>query len=128
MSKNLLVADIGTQSLRVSIITPQGDTLAFDQEKYEVPYFSPQNDFAEQDVDFYIDTLCQATRKLREEDPSAFETIGGMVIDDFRDSSVILDKEKKRSVRRFYGWTTVLPHFTERTSGFGRRCSSASSA
>lgn len=54
--ENRLVIDVGTQSLRASVINRKGETLAFSQQKYPVAYNSPANGFAEQDADFYLDT------------------------------------------------------------------------
>ena len=55
MKEHLLVVDIGTQSLRASIIDKSGDTLIFSQQKYEEPFFSPQEGFAEQYPEYYIE-------------------------------------------------------------------------
>ena len=51
MKEHLLVVDIGTQSLRASIIDKDGNTIVFSQKKYETPYFSVKEGFAEQDAD-----------------------------------------------------------------------------
>lgn len=95
MKENLLIIDMGTQSLRASIVDKLGNTLSFVQEHYDVPYMSPIEGYAEQQVDYYLEILCVATNKLKAKNAEAFDTISGMVIDDFRDSSVILDENKK---------------------------------
>lgn len=95
MNDHLLVIDIGTQSLRTSIVNKKGEILHFEKEIYEEPYVSPQTGFAEQRIDYYIERLCATTKRIRETDPELFDTVSGMVIDDFRDSSIILDKDKK---------------------------------
>ena len=95
MKENFLVIDIGTQSLRASIVDKKGDILLFSQQKYEVAYNSPEEGFAEQDVDYYIQKLCDATNDLKNKDEELFSTILGMDVVDFRDSSIILDKDKK---------------------------------
>ena len=44
--ENRLVIDVGTQSLRASVINRKGETLAFSQQKYPVAYNSPASGFA----------------------------------------------------------------------------------
>ena len=61
--ENRLVIDVGTQSLRASVINRKGETLAFSQQKYPVAYNSPASGFAEQDADFRF--LGFSTRKFR---------------------------------------------------------------
>lgn len=95
MSTLVLVVDIGTQSLRASLVDSEKGILLFEQEKYERPYFSAKKDYAEQDPDFYLDTLCEATRKLRRRDGALFSKAEAMVVVDFRDTAVLLDREKK---------------------------------
>jgi sugar (pentulose or hexulose) kinase len=95
MSSNLLVVDVGTQSLRTSIVTKTGEVVFFKQIKYVEPYLSSREGYAEQDIDFYPDELAKATALMKKEDPLVFASICGMVVVDFRDSSVILDANKK---------------------------------
>ena len=95
MKEHLLVVDIGTQSLRASIIDKDGNTIVFSQKKYETPYFSVKEGFAEQDADYYMDVLAEATTEIYEKEPEALNTISGMVMVSFRDSSLILDKDLK---------------------------------
>ena len=42
MNENFLVIDVGTQSLRASVVSSSGQILVFSRQKYEVPYFSPE--------------------------------------------------------------------------------------
>lgn len=95
MNHNMLVIDIGTQSLRASVVSSDGNVRLFKQIKYERPYLSPKEGYAEQSADFYIDKLCLATNGLKEESKELMESIEGMVVVDFRDSSVILDGSDK---------------------------------
>lgn len=95
MKNQILVIDIGTQSLRASIVSSKGEILSFSKRKYDVPYFSPQKGFAEQDVNFYLNELAKATRDIYDDHKEYLNSISGMIIDVFRDSSVILDEEKK---------------------------------
>lgn len=94
MDQYLLVIDIGTQSLRASVVDQEGHDLAFTQKKYEVPFLSPKKGYAEQDADYYVNTLCQATNEIYEKNPEALSKITGMVMVCFRDTSLILDEHK----------------------------------
>lgn len=95
MSKTVLVIDIGTQSLRASLVDSDKGILNYVQKKYEPPYFSVKKDYAEQDPDFYLKTLCQATKELSLKDPEGMSKASAMVVVAFRDTSVILDENKK---------------------------------
>jgi sugar (pentulose or hexulose) kinase len=95
MKNNMLVIDIGTQSLRASVVTKEGEILAFSQQKYEVPFQSPKDGYAEQDIEYYMDKMCKATNELVAANQDIFSDVEGMVVVSFRDSSVILDKNKK---------------------------------
>lgn len=95
MSENFLVIDVGTQSLRASVVSSSGQILVFSRQKYEVPYFSPEKGFAEQRVDFYLEEIIKATNDIDKRHPEYLKSVKGMVVDVFRDSSIILDEEKK---------------------------------
>lgn len=103
MKENILVIDIGTQSLRASIVNKKGDILAFSKQKYEPAYYSPSKGFAEQNVDFYVDELIKATNEIYQKDNEILSSISSMIMDCFRDSSVILDKDKK-PIRKAILW------------------------
>ena len=103
MKDKILVVDIGTQSLRASILNKQGEILAFSKQIYEPSYYSPKKGFAEQDADFYIDELCKATNEIYNKDNNILKDIDGMVMVSFRDSSVILD-ENKKPIRKAILW------------------------
>ena len=92
---NILVVDVGTQSLKASIISQNGEVLCFRQVRYEKPYLSPKEGYAEQNPDYYLDELCVATRALNEENPEQMASVKAMTLVDFRDSSVILDENGK---------------------------------
>lgn len=95
MKDKFLVVDIGTQSLRASIVSPKGEILAFSKRKYDVPYISPRKGFAEQNVDFYLEEMAKATSEIFTFHPQLKASLAGMIVDVFRDSSIILDKDKK---------------------------------
>lgn len=92
--ENRLVIDIGTQSLRAAVINRRGDTLAFSQKKYPSAYNSPSSGFAEQDADFYLEELCLATNDLEKNHPGLLSSILGRTMVPFRDTAVLLDKDK----------------------------------
>lgn len=95
MNHSLLVIDIGTQSLRASVVDDNGSILAFSQQKYDIPYFSKEKGYAEQYADYYMEMLCKATNDIYQKQPEVLKNISAMVLDCFRDSSVILDENKK---------------------------------
>ena len=95
MSYTTLVIDIGTQSLRASLVDSEKGILAYVQKKYEQPYFSVRKGYAEQEPDYYLTTLAQATNELKKDYPQIFEAVKAMVVVAFRDTSVILDESKK---------------------------------
>ena len=95
MKENILVIDIGTQSLRASVISKKGECLIFSKKEYDPPFVSPKKGFAEQNADLYIDKLCEATNEIYQKDKDILLSISGMVCICFRDSSVILDENKK---------------------------------
>lgn len=103
MNHNILVVDVGTQSLKASIISSDGGILQFHQVKYEKPYLSPKEGYAEQDPEYYLKKLCEATRILKDKSSQLMETVQAMTIVDFRDSSVILD-EKDKPIRNSILW------------------------
>ncbi len=95
MEHILLIVDMGTQSLRASLVSEERGILAFDKEAYEEPYFSVAKDFAEQHPDYYLEQLCKATNKLKAANEELFDKAEGMVLVSFRDTSVILDENKE---------------------------------
>lgn len=103
MKDNILVIDIGTQSLRASIVSPKGKILAFSKQRYDVPFVSPEKGFAEQDVNYYLIELCKATKEIHESHGDLLDGVGGMIVDVFRDSTVILD-ENKEPIRNAILW------------------------
>jgi len=95
MKKNILVFDVGTQSIRASVIDAKGTILSMAKDHYEIPFVSPKKGWAEQDPEFYVQEMAKVTQQIRKESPDCFATIAGIVCVDFRDSSVILDGDKK---------------------------------
>ena len=59
----LLAIDNGTQSIRAMVFDPDGELIA--KSKIEIePYVSPQPGWAEQDVDYFWTSLCDACQQL----------------------------------------------------------------
>ncbi len=100
---NVLVIDVGTQSMRGIIFDDKGTLLAKHKIKYP-PYVCEQNGYVEQDVDMYWEVLCCITNALANDYPHLMDSVIGMTIDTFRDTSVLLD-ENNRPVRRAIIWS-----------------------
>lgn len=90
---NVLVIDVGTQSMRGIIFDDKGNTLAKEQVKYP-PYKSSQNGYVEQSAEMYWQVMCQITNKFRELVPELLDSVLAMSVDTFRDTVVLLDSQK----------------------------------
>ena len=62
MMDNLLALDIGTQSIRAAVVTPEGEVLGIAQVEHEVD--SPQPGWAQQRPDDWWEETCQAIRQV----------------------------------------------------------------
>lgn len=91
----ILVIDVGTQSLRASLVNDQGEIVTMVTRTYEAPYFSNSSGYAEQNADYYFDHLCEAIKELGQKDSIRLRLVKSMVIATFRDTAVLLDEEKK---------------------------------
>lgn len=93
MGNNYVIAiDYGTQSVRVSIIDDKGKFLAFEQERYKSPYFSPKPGYCEQDPNYYYDHMCRAAKRLTEKNPELLKKVVSISSTCFRDTAVYLDE------------------------------------
>lgn len=101
--ENVIAVDYGTQSVRVSIVDKTGKFLAFEQEKYGEPYFSPKPGYAEQEPDYYYDCMCKAAKRLTASHPELLDSIKSISSTCFRDSAAYLDKDYK-SIRPSIIW------------------------
>ena len=88
---NVLVIDVGTQSVRGIIFDDKGNLLVKKQLKYP-PYKSAEKGFVEQSADVYFETLCQITKQLRNDAPDLMDSVIAMSVDTFRDTAVLLDE------------------------------------
>ena len=94
-SPYILTMDFGTQSVRVAIFDKNGRVVAMEKEKYSPAYFSTFSTYAEQDPNYYFECLCACTKRLVTSNPLAVKNVKGTTLTCFRDSAVLLDKNKK---------------------------------
>lgn len=88
---NVLVIDVGTQSMRGIIFDEKGNLLIKEQVKY-LPYVSKKNGFMEQKAEMYWQVLCQITNAIASKQPQLVQNLLGMSVDTFRDTAVLLDE------------------------------------
>ncbi|MCH5157234.1 MAG: FGGY-family carbohydrate kinase [Clostridiales bacterium] len=100
---NVLVIDVGSQSMRGIIFDDRGNLLIKEQVKYE-PYKSKHNGFVEESADHYFDVMCQITRALRDKAPELLDSVIAMSVDTFRDTAVLLD-ENNTPIRDCILWS-----------------------
>lgn len=91
--KYVITYDLGTQSLRASLVSQRGEIIKKVQIKYEKPYFSKNIGWAEQDANFYWEKIVEATKKLKAEAGEVFNKAMGVSITTIRDTIVLIDKE-----------------------------------
>lgn len=90
--EQLLAIDLGTQSVRALIFSPQGELLA----KASVPmpaYINPQAGWAEQNPEVFWELLCEACQKLWTMEGVDKEAIHGVSITTQRSTVINLDKD-----------------------------------
>ena len=88
---NVLVIDVGTQSMRGIVFDEKGNLLVKEQVKY-LPYLAKKNGYMEQRADMYWETLCQITKAITEKQPRLMQDVIAMSVDTFRDTAVLLDE------------------------------------
>ena len=69
---NVLVVDVGTQSMRGIVFDDKGNLLVKKQVKYK-PCLSKENGYMEQDPDMYWEVFCSITKAIAEERPDRSE-------------------------------------------------------
>lgn len=87
-----LTFDIGTQSLRGTLVDTQGHIIDKVQVKFETPYFSLNPGWAEQKGEFYWDHLCDVSKRLKEKSGDLWDRIKVVNITTVRDTVICLDK------------------------------------
>ncbi len=98
-----LTIDLGTQSLRASLIDTTGNIVAIVKKPYKPPYVSEQKGYAEQDADFYWEYAVDAMTQLCANNKDKLDRIVGATVTSFRDSAVLLDANYK-PVRKVILW------------------------
>lgn len=102
---NVLVIDVGTQSMRGIIFDDKGNLLIKEQIKYK-PYLSKENGYMEQSAEMYWEVLCEITNALNVKRPDLMSDIIAMSVDTFRDTAVLLDKDRN-VVRNCILWSDM---------------------
>ncbi len=100
---NVLIVDVGTQSMRGIIFDSNGKLLVKEQVKYK-PYLSKENGYMEQTAQMYWGVFCDITRKLVNEHADLMKNVIAMSIDTFRDTAVLLD-ERNNVLRNLILWS-----------------------
>ena len=97
MANNSLVLtlDFGTQSVRTALIDKQGSTVYLARRTYEPLYFSNKKGYAEQHAEFYWENLVDCLKEVSANNKELLGNIVGMTVTTFRDSAVLLDKNRK---------------------------------
>lgn len=93
--KNIIVVDVGTQSLRTSIVSEDGKIVAFEREIYQSEVITAGTAKFEQWPDYYWERLCKALRRLTANPLFAASAPIGLVCCDFRDTACYLDADLK---------------------------------
>lgn len=91
----ILTIDFGTQSVRAGLFNKKGEIVGLEKVKYDPGYYSPNPGWAEQDPNYYFETLCKATNQLTKKYKDLMGDVLGITMDVFRDSVVFVDKEGK---------------------------------
>lgn len=91
----ILTIDVGTQSLRVALFDKTGSIVAIVKKPYKEPYVVVGKGGAEQDPDFYYNTICEGIKELKTKHESDFNDVIGICMDTIRDTSVILNENFK---------------------------------
>ena len=97
MERNPLVLtlDFGTQSVRAALINKQGEIVYIVRKEYEPIYFSNKKGYAEQHADFYWDNLVECLKTVSKQREELLQDIVAMTVTTFRDSAVLLDKNRR---------------------------------
>ena len=100
----LLAIDVGTQSLRAALFSPDGKMVDIERIIYNPPYISPQKGWAERDPRLYWKDLCTACNKLLSRNKR--EAVKAVCLTTQRATTVFLDKEYQ-PVRNAMLWLDI---------------------
>ncbi|MEG2518327.1 MAG: FGGY-family carbohydrate kinase [Oscillospiraceae bacterium] len=104
MDKSLVLTfDVGTQSARAVLVNPAGDILFKEQTQYAEPYYSINPGWTEQRPDFYWETICDCSKKLKAQAGERWNDIIGVTITTIRATTICLD-EKGQPLRDAFVW------------------------
>lgn len=102
MPDNLLAIDVGTQSARVLLFSPQGKILAKSRVVYD-PYFSTAPGLAEQNAGVYWEALCKACKALWRIEGVVKDSVAAVALTTQRSTIINVD-EKGRPLRPALHW------------------------
>ena len=91
----VLTLDFGTQSVRAALINKKGVIVYIAKKVYEPVYFSNKKGYAEQHADFYWENLIECLKDITSHNKEKLSDILAVSVTTFRDSAVLLDKNKK---------------------------------
>ena len=92
MKPLVLTFDIGTQSCRGVIVDKEGNFLSFVQKKFAKPYFSLNPNWAEQNSEFYWNSICEVSKELKNQAGDIWNDIKAVSITTIRDTTVCVNK------------------------------------
>ncbi len=87
----ILTIDCGTQSIRAFLFDKKGAFRAKEKIKFK-PYFSENPGWAEQQPDFYWQTICKLCQVVKQKNELEWEKIIGVTLTTIRDTCVNVDK------------------------------------
>ncbi|MGE5496050.1 MAG: FGGY-family carbohydrate kinase [Burkholderiales bacterium] len=91
----VLTVDLGTQSIRVTLVDKTGNILYKVRKVYEKPYYSLHPGWAEQKPEVYWDALCEISQQLKAEAAGDWNRIIAVTVTTIRDTCVCLDENGK---------------------------------
>ena len=91
----VLTLDFGTQSVRAALINKKGVIVYIAKKVYEPVYFSNHKGYAEQHADFYWENLIECLKEISSKNQERLSDIVALSVTTFRDSAVLLDKNRK---------------------------------
>lgn len=94
MEKLVLTFDCGTQSTRAMLFNERGDLVGKAKECFE-PYFSRGAGLCEQEPELYWEKFCDASKKLKAENPALWDNIIGVSVTSIRDTGICVDENVK---------------------------------
>ncbi|MBR5410257.1 MAG: FGGY-family carbohydrate kinase [Clostridia bacterium] len=116
----VLTFDVGTQSVRCGIVTPDGEFADKEQLGYETPYFSREPGWAEQRPGFYFEKMAEVSKKLLERNAETVGRIKAVSVTCIRDTVLCLDQNRE-PLRDVILWLDSRKAKFDRPFGAGKR-------